>query len=233
MNRFLARPQTLVGAPAGARRLAVLVAGAAALVAATWPAPAQQPSGGKAAPKGAPAQAAPKGAPVQAAQKGPQSQNQAAAAAAQAPGGGQATLLASFGDWGAYAAQRDRSKVCYAMTQPKNREPKNLNRDPAYLFVSSQPADGVRNEVSLVMGFPAKEGVDAMAAIGQTNFALVTKLANAWVKNPAEEGRVVDALKKGEKLVIRSESKRGSKLTDEYSLKGFNEAFARVQRECP
>ena len=70
-------------------------------------------------------------------------------------------------------------------------------------------------------------------AIDLTSFALVTKLANAWVKNPAEEGRVVDALKKGDKLVIRSESKRGSKLTDEYSLKGFNEAFARVQRECP
>jgi invasion protein IalB len=185
-----------------------------ALVMAGAAAQAQQPSGAKAAPKGNPVQAA---APAQ----------------AQAPGGGQATLLASFGDWGAYAAQRDKSKLCYAMTQPKNREPKNLNRDPAYLFVSSQPADGVRNEISLVMGFPAKEGVDALAAVGQANFALVTKVANAWIKNPAEEGRVIDALKKGDKLVVRSESKRGSKLTDEYSLKGFNEAFARVQRECP
>jgi invasion protein IalB len=213
MNRFLAQTQPPRGVQAGGRGIAGVTAGAMALVLAAGAAQAQQPAGG--------AKAAPKGNTVQ------------AAAPAQAPGGGQATLLASFGDWGAYAAQRDKSKLCYAMTQPKNREPKNLNRDPAYLFVSSQPADGVRNEVSLVMGFPAKDGVDATAAVGQANFALVTKVANAWVKNPAEEGRVIDALKKGDKLVVRSESKRGSKLTDEYSLKGFNEALARVQRECP
>jgi invasion protein IalB len=213
MNRFLAQPQLLRGVLAGGRGIAGVMAGAMALLLAVAAAQAQQPAAG--------AKAAPKGNTVQ------------AAAPVQAPGGGQATLLASFGDWGAYAAQRDKSKLCYAMTQPKNREPKNLNRDPAYLFVSSQPADGVRNEVSLVMGFPAKDGVDATAAVGQTNFALVTKVANAWVKNPAEEGRVIDALKKGDKLVVRSESKRGSKLTDEYSLKGFNEALARVQRECP
>jgi invasion protein IalB len=212
MNRFLPRIRLHRDAASGVRRLVIVAAGAMAFAMAGGSAQAQPASGAKAAPKGNPAQSP---------------------AAAQAPGGGQATLLASFGDWGAYAAQRDKSKLCYAMTQPKNREPKNLNRDPAYLFVSSQPADGVRNEISLVMGFPAKEGADAMAAVGQSNFALVTKVANAWIKNPAEEGRVIDALKKGDKLVVRSESKRGSKLTDEYSLKGFNEAFARVQRECP
>src|SRR4051794_30151890 len=72
---------------------------------------------------------------------------------AQAPGGGQATLLASFGDWGAYASGQGRAKVCYALSQPKDRQPKDLKRDPAYLFVSFRPADNVRNEVAVVMGF--------------------------------------------------------------------------------
>ena len=111
------------------------------------------------------------------------------AQAATGPGG--ASLLASFGDWGVYTAQTGRSKICYALTQPKDRLPKNLNRDPAYLFVSFRPAENVRNEVALVMGFAAKENGPAEAAIGTASYALLTKDANAWLKNPAEEGQAI------------------------------------------
>lgn len=145
----------------------------------------------------------------------------------------QPVLLASFGDWGAYASQQGKSKVCYALSQPRERAPKNLNRDPAYLFVASRPAEGVRNEVSLVMGFATKDGADAQAVVGPAAFALVTKLSNAWVKNPAEEGQVLAALARGDKLVVKAESKRGNKLSDEYSLKGFGQALDRVKKECP
>jgi hypothetical protein len=78
-------------------------------------------------------------------------------APASAPGGAAATLVASFGDWGVYTAQTGRTKICYALTQPKDRQPKNVNRDPAYLFVSFRPSENVRNEVAFVMGFPTRE----------------------------------------------------------------------------
>lgn len=157
---------------------------------------------------------------------------QTAAKPPPTPGGGQAMLLATFGDWGAYASQQGKSKICFALSQPKEREPKNLNRDPAYLFVTTWPAEGVRNEVSLVMGFAAKDGTDAQALVGQSAFALVTKSENAWVKNPAEEGQVLSAFTRGDKLLVKVESKRGNKLTDEYSLKGFVQSLERVKKEC-
>jgi hypothetical protein len=156
-----------------------------------------------------------------------------ASAGASPSGANQALLLASYADWGAYASQQGKAKVCYALSQPKDRLPKNLNRDPAYLFVSSRPTEGVRNEVSLVLGFAAKDGTDAQAVIGPTAFALITKASNAWVKNPAEEGQVLAALAKGEKVMVKAESKRGNKLSDEYSLKGFAQALDRVKKECP
>jgi invasion protein IalB len=156
----------------------------------------------------------------------------AAGAATPAGGSGQAVLLATTGDWGAYASGQGRSKVCYALSQPKQRLPQGLNRDPAYLFVSTRPAENVRNEISLVMGFPTKEGVDAEAVIDDASFALVTKETNAWVKNPAEEPRVLAAFKAGAKLVVKSQSRRGSKLSDEYSLKGFTQALERATSEC-
>ena len=76
----------------------------------------------------------------------------AAAAAARpaqaATGPGGASLLTSYGDWGVYTALTGRSKICYALSQPKDRLPKNLNRDPAYLFVSFRPAETMRNEAA-------------------------------------------------------------------------------------
>jgi hypothetical protein len=153
-------------------------------------------------------------------------------AGAQAPGGGQATLLATFNDWGAYATGQGRTKVCYALSQPKDRQPKDLKRDPAYLFVSLRPADNVRNEIAFRMGFATKDGGPAEAVIGTATYALITKGTDAWIRNPAEESQVVGHMSKGKDLTVKATSGRGNPATDRYSLSGFAQAFDRARKEC-
>ena len=152
------------------------------------------------------------------------------AQAATGPGG--ASLLTSYGDWGVYTAQTGRSKICYALSQPKDRLPKNLPRDPAYLFVSFRPAENVRNEVALVLGFTAKENGPAEAAVGNASYALATKTANAWLKNPAEEGQAIATMARSGSLTVKMQSARGSSLTDRYSLNGFGKALEHARKEC-
>jgi hypothetical protein len=153
-------------------------------------------------------------------------------AAAPATGPGGTSLLASYDDWSVYTAQTGRSKICYALTQPKDRLPKNLNRDPAYLFVSFRPAENVQNEVALVLGFPAKENGPAEAAVGSTSYALLTKDDNAWLKNPAEEDQAITTMMKGSTMLVKTQSARGNSLTDRYSLSGFTKALQRARQEC-
>ena len=43
---------------------------------------------------------------------------------------------------------------------------------------------------------------------------------------------MVAALRKGGKLVVTSDSGRGTKTTDTYSLKGLGEALDKVTAEC-
>ena len=152
------------------------------------------------------------------------------AQAATGPGG--SSLVASFGDWGVYTAQAGRSKICYALSQPKDRLPKNLSRDPAYLFVSFRPAENVRNEVALVLGFAARENGPAEAAIGTASYALLTKASNAWLKNPAEEGQAIGTMSKASSVTVKAQSARGNQLTDRYSLNGFGQALERARKEC-
>jgi invasion protein IalB len=185
-------------------------------------APKAKPTTGRATSVAKPAAAAAAGAAAAAAARPAQ--------AATGPGG--ASLVSSHGDWGVYTAQTGRSKICYALSQPQERLPKNLNRDPAYLFVSFRPAENVKNEVALVLGFTAKENGPASASVGDTSYALVTKASNAWLKNPAEEGQAIAAMAKGASLLVKTQSARGSSLTDRYSLSGFTKAVEQARREC-
>jgi invasion protein IalB len=146
----------------------------------------------------------------------------------------QAVLLGQFGDWGAYKASPGGKKVCFALSKPTAAvtEPANKKRDPSYAFVSTRPSEKVKNEISVIVGYPQKSGHDASAAIGSANYVLYTQNDGAWVKNAAEEPKMVEAMRKGHDLIVKSESNSGTKTTDTYSLKGISEALDKVAEEC-
>ena len=156
----------------------------------------------------------------------------AAAAAAASPGQGQAMLLETAGKWQAFSSQQGRSKVCYALSKAETRIPANLKDVEGLLFVSSRPGEGVRNEISFVMNFDLKEGVEHQAIIGNERFALVAKGQNMWLKNPAEEPRMLDALRRGSGLEIKGTSKRGNPTSDKYSLAGISQIVKRAEDAC-
>ncbi len=145
-----------------------------------------------------------------------------------------AQLLGEFGDWGAYTATPGGKKVCFALAKPAASEtnPPNRPRDQAWLFVSTRPAEKVREEVSVIFGYPLKANSDATIEIGSTNFAMYTQNDGAWVKNAAEEARLVDAMRKGADVTVRGESGRGTKTIDKFSLKGVAQALDRAAAEC-
>lgn len=155
--------------------------------------------------------------------------------AATPPGGeGQPSLLGQFGDWGAYAGNSGGRKVCFALAKPASAQtnPPNRPRDPIYMFISTRPAENVRNEVSVVAGYSFKPNSEATLDIGGTKFALYTQADGAWVKNSADEARLVDNMRKSGDLVVKGVSGRGTETTDKYSLKGLAQALDRVGQEC-
>lgn len=146
----------------------------------------------------------------------------------------QAVLLGQFGEWGAYRATPGGKKICFALSKPTSAtsEPAGRSRDPSYAFVSTRPTEKVRNEVSVIVGYPQKTGHDATAAIGSATYSMYTQNDGAWVKNAAEETQMLETMRKGSDLVVKSESSRGTKTTDTYSLKGIAQALDKVAEEC-
>lgn len=146
--------------------------------------------------------------------------------------GGSPSLVGQFGDWGVYVGGGNSGKVCFALSQPRERLPAGLNRDPGYIFVSTRPGDNVRNEFSALVGFPLKEDADPSVRIGDDTFALYARQSGAWIRNVAEEARLIDAMRKGSDLEMKSTSSRGNVTTDRYSLSGITQALDRVAQEC-
>ena len=143
---------------------------------------------------------------------------------------GKPVQVATFGDWGAYLA-KGKAKTCYALASPKERKPE-AKHDTAYVFIADRPGEKVHNEVSIIMGFPLKENGAAQAKVGATSFDLVAKGANAWIKNPADEAKFVEALQHGGKLIVKAPAAKGAPTTDIYSLNGLKPALDRVSKDC-
>src|SRR5215471_17309010 len=157
-----------------------------------------------------------------------------ATAPAAAPGTAQPTLLGQFGDWGAYTATPGGKKVCFVLAKPasSSTSPPNRPRDPTYMFVSSRPAEKVKDEVSIIFGYGFKPNTDASIEVAGANYAMYTQADGAWVKNAAEEPRLVETMRKGQDLKVKGTSAKGTASTDIYSLKGLPQALDRVGQEC-
>lgn len=160
------------------------------------------------------------------------------AAAKTSPGpaavaGGQTFLIGTFGDWKALMSGKDKAKVCYALSQPKERLPAKLKRDPGYIFISNRTADGAKNEIAFMLGFGTKTGQDGLLTIGAGTFALVASEESAFLKNPAQEAQLIDLMKRGANITIKMASARGNETTDKYSLGGLGKALEAVAKECP
>ncbi len=157
-----------------------------------------------------------------------------APAAQAALGGVQPNLLGQYGEWGAYAASPAGTKVCFALAKPQESKttPPGKPRDPAYLFIASRPGENVHNEVSVAIGYSFKPGADASVEIGPAKFPMYTQNDGAWIKNAAEEARMVEVMRKGSDLVVTGTSARGTRSSDRYTLKGLSQALDRAAQEC-
>jgi invasion protein IalB len=53
-----------------------------------------------------------------------------------------------------------------------------------------------------------------------------------WIKNAAEEEKMVEAMRKGADMTVKGTSSRGTESIDVFSLKGLSQALDRIAQEC-
>jgi len=174
-----------------------------------------------------------KGAAAKPAAAKPDAKSTAKPAAAVA-GGAEPTLIGQFGTWGAYTATPNGKKVCFALAKPASSKtsPPNKPRDPAYAFISTRPAEKVNNEVSIMIGYQLKPGSESTLEVGGATYAMYTQGDGLWIKNAAEEERMVEAMRKAGEVTVKGISAKGTESSDTFSLKGLAQALDRLAQDC-
>lgn len=145
----------------------------------------------------------------------------------------QATRLVKiYKDWNVFSNDENKSKICFIASQPKQALPKGANRDPIYFYVSAWPTDGIKTEVSIRLGYPIQSKIPVKVKIGSDEFTLFAKGDKAFVSDETQELKLIDAMKKGSRMVVQATSKRGTRTSDSYSLLGISDALKNLQKAC-
>ena len=134
--------------------------------------------------------------------------------------------------WDSYAYTEKGAKVCYLVGLPAKSEPPGLSRGRVDLYITHRPADKALNVVHFDAGYPYKDGTTAELDVDGRKFQLFTAKDAAWANDAAEDKAVTDALGKGKRALLKGSSARGTGTTDTYTLDGFKDALAAIDKAC-
>ncbi|MAQ85976.1 invasion associated locus B family protein [Psychromarinibacter halotolerans] len=144
--------------------------------------------------------------------------------------------VAAHTDWSVFEAQDPAQ--CWSVSSPKETVNTRdgrvvaVRRGDILLFVSYIPNSNVAGQVSFTGGYPFAEGSTVTLQIGDDSFELFTRGEMAWAKDPAEDGRIVEAMKGGAEAVLTARSSRGTQTEDTFSLFGFTAAVDEAAQRC-
>ena len=144
--------------------------------------------------------------------------------------------VASKTDWSVFV--EDNPTQCWIVSSPKEVVNTKggrvvaVTRGDTLMFVSYWPGAGKLGEVSFTGGYPYPDGATVSLKIGDGTYELFTSGETAWAPTPADDNKIISAMKRGADAVITGVSKRGTTTKDSFSLLGFTAALEDAAKRC-
>ncbi|SDW81184.1 invasion associated locus B family protein [Litoreibacter albidus] len=144
--------------------------------------------------------------------------------------------VASKTDWSVFV--EDNPTQCWIVSSPKEVVNTKggrvvaVTRGDTLMFVSYWPGAGKLGEVSFTGGYPYPDGATVSLEIGGSTFELFTSNETAWAPTPADDNKIISAMKRGSSAVVTGVSKRGTTTKDSFSLLGFTAALEDASKRC-
>jgi len=136
--------------------------------------------------------------------------------------------IGKFEDWTAATHEESGQTVCYAFTRAQSSQPSEPGRGAVILTVTERTA--LRDTAAIDAGFTYAANAAVTVQVDQTGLEFYTSGRNAF----ARDGKAaVAAFAKGSRAIARSPGPKGAAVTDTFSLKGFDKAYAAIVKACP
>ncbi len=134
--------------------------------------------------------------------------------------------IAESGDWTAATHTESGQTVCYAFTRAQSSAPTLAGRGTVVLTVTERTSG--RDAVAIEAGFSYAANAAVTVRADRTALEFYTSGRNAF----ARDGKAaVAAFGKASQVVALSPAPKD--VTDTFSLKGFDKAYAAIVKACP
>jgi invasion protein IalB len=139
-----------------------------------------------------------------------------------------ASKIGQHNAWGTYSYKTKGGKVCYVLTVPTDKQPKNLDHGNVFFFVSQRPGQNVVYEPQFIAGYDLQDKSKVLLTVGDKSFSMFTRGNSAWLENAAEEPQLIAGMKAGSDMTVAAKSGRGNDTKYTFSLKGVTAALQSI-----
>ena len=142
--------------------------------------------------------------------------------------------IEQFNDWSVLRQETDAGRLCHITSDPieKKGDYDRDNRGETRVFVTHGPGKAERDVVSIVAGYIYNKQSEVEIKIDGKKQTFFTLEDRAWSYGPDEDKKLIQNMKRGNKLTITGVSSRGTTTIDEYSLSGFTKAKQMLDKIC-
>lgn len=141
-------------------------------------------------------------------------------------------LHGRFGDWAVYSYKENGLPVCFMKSEPK-KQARMRGRGDTYIMVTHRPAENSLNVLHITAGFDYLAQSDVRLTIDGKNYIMFTDKDHAWGRDATTDRIIVAAMRDGKSaLTVRGRDRKGSSITDSYSLKGATAAWKALNKAC-
>ncbi len=144
--------------------------------------------------------------------------------------------VAAKTDWSVFV--ENDPKECWSVSTPtetvNTRDGRVVaaNRGEILLMVFYRPEAGANGQVAFTGGYPFRDGSQVSVEISGTAYSLFTDGDWAWPASPADDAKLVAAMKRGANAIVTGVSSRGTTTKDTFSLLGFTAATEDAEKRC-
>ncbi|AGF73912.1 hypothetical protein BAnh1_00180 [Bartonella australis AUST/NH1] len=138
--------------------------------------------------------------------------------------------LHQFEAWGTYSYEAQENTICYILSMPLSALPTTVKHGDNFFLVTKRSNSPVSFEPQFMAGYSLKEGSKVTVTVGDKDFDFFTKGSSAWLASSEMEQQLVSAMRSGMHMTVKATSKRGTRTTYTYSLKGVTAALNAAQK---
>lgn len=140
--------------------------------------------------------------------------------------------VATYRDWIVYTASVGDDTICYAVTQPTDRDPASVDHGEVFFAVATWESGRAADQPSFMAGYELRTEPEPLIRVGSDRWSMYTAGDEGFVESDEDEGRLVSAMRRGSEMRVSAMSERGTNTEYTFSLLGVTNALDRARDAC-